>query len=1019
MSNHIAAARYGRPTRYGGAGQGHFAPRRVWMPSTIEATGRTLCATWSDRDDTWVIGVDVSCPSKWSRQSHIFKNYGAGGGYNQFDADLTTTLKKSPWVAETTDRAVWMAGSNDNGGIMYRLPVDDAWTNVSSNWYGLANEGGNTDPRTAGSRMGLFTGTMTFMTAIQDSAPRRTILKQSTVGGQWAAWATVTSRNWTAIVKSPQWDVIYGSVDGTVAGVDGVYACTGLSSATATVTQFDTVGTAAPTLADCRDVFVVTRSSVDYLYVVVGNNADRGVWECKITHDPSDGGFVAATHLTWRQVFTVDNASDRPQSIAVYYDSTLDKVMAYLGLFVNNATATGTWSESTGVVNSYRRSHYRCLDLLAVSPTWEVVSNVLNVNLQTEGIDSVDHPHVISLVGESSIEKGRIGGSNHACQSINVNPTGTEVVTVGKTTPWICKNPWATTPEWRPFSYGLGALSGGYQATIINEKSQGWFAFNDDDRGGWFIEHGSPGRFVWCLANDQTGIPTTSNATFSIARSVLGVEISTGGLLFGARDSRGYRVQYPFNPPAAQDIGLRAVGTQAEVDGTSVSVSIPSGALIGDLLLLHGTTRNATGAFPSITGWTLIASRTQASNQRTALWYRYMEEGDTTVSLVAANTGNLAGTITAWSGVTPSVPLDVAEFDEANSAAATYTVSTPIDSVTDRAMAIVFLATSDDNALSMTTANGYTAAYSGASYDTALGGQLAQACAYKMQTPAGDVGSPIFTETVNGNDGQVGIQIALKPIGSGLAQNAILQKDYVVTLGIAATDLIGFFDFEDAGTNLRYLGVSKGSGIIRSAAGGGTPDVIEQAFTSIADRSNLITNNSGTFWLCVPDLGIYRSTDYCDTWTLWWDKAIADPQHRWSGHVTQDLTAVNTLWITFENGGVWKIANAHTAAAGSGTGGSVPTGAAKVTGGSLPLGTERMGPVFVDPADGTVWVVRHPSAAAMPAELHFLVRGTGSTWKQEVDDEIAEGAQLAQEITSYAGMALIPTSGSGLMRRVP
>jgi len=360
----------------------------------------------------------------------------------------------------------------------------------------------------------------------------------------------------------------------------------------------------------------------------------------------------------------------------------------------------------------------------------------------------------------------------------------------------------------------------------------------------------------------------------------------------------------------------------------------------------------------------------------------------------------------------------VAGFDEAHAAAATDDISAPIISVTDRAVAVTFFASSDANALSMTTANGYTAGYQGASYDTTLGTSAAQAMAYKMQTPAGNMGTPIFTQTTLGNDGWTSIQIALKPIGTGLAQNAILQKDYVVTAGIAATDLIGFFDFPDAGANRRYLGVSQGSGILRSAAGGGTPDVIEQAFTSIANRSNLVNNGAGTLWLCVPDLGIYRSTDYGDTWILWWNKAIADPQHRWSGHVTQDKTSLNTLWITFEDGGVWKIANAHTAAAGSGTAGSVPAGAAKVTGGSLPAGTERMGPIWADQADGTIWTIRHPSAAAMPAQLHYLVRGVGSTWKQEVDIEIAEGAQLAQDITSYAGMALIPTSGQGLLRRV-
>src|SRR4029077_12089283 len=121
----------------------------------------------------------------------------------------------------------------------------------------------------------------------------------------------------------------------------------------------------------------------------------------------------------------------------------------------------------------------------------------------------------------------------------NVSPDGSQVITVGKTTAWICRKPWDTTPVWRPFSYGLGVLAGGYMGVIIKDVSRGWFAFCDDDRGGYFCEHGSPAVFRWCLANDSTGIPTTQNATQSIWESYLGSEHVNGGILFSGRFARG------------------------------------------------------------------------------------------------------------------------------------------------------------------------------------------------------------------------------------------------------------------------------------------------------------------------------------------------------------------------------------------------------------------------------------------------------------------------------------------------
>ena len=1026
MVAHCAPARYGRPTRTNGTGHGFTIAKPVWLPSAIEATGRTMCATWDTVAGTWVIGVDVATPSIWDRKRKTFTNYGAGGAWN--GTTLDTAYKKSPFVfVQSGVQGVWLSGSNGSGGIMTRIPgTDPAWTNVDTTRYGQVDEGGSADPRTAGSRLGCATGTQFFMAV--SKAGGRGIAKRDTVAGSFADWAVATDRNYTALVKSPQWACIYGTADHRgAAATDGVFLLTALSGGTATVTRADNVGSGAPTLVDVRDVGVAVVSGVEYLYVICGNAAgndtEAGVWECAVSHDPSDGAFVAATHLSWRKVFSVETTTDRPQSICVSQATANSAPRAILGLFVCGTTATGTYTQSSGAVESYKRSHYRCLDLRAGSPTWTDVSSAVNVNINTFGVDFKLHPHIISLTGEPSLEKGRLGGGNHAVQSITVNPAGTEVVSVGKSTPWICTNPWDTTPVWRPFSFGLGALAGGYKAKLITEHSQGWIAASDDDRAAYLMEHGTPLVQRWCMANDLTGIPGTDQATFSIEPHVLGVEISTGGLVVGGRHGRGYRVKFPFNPPALQDITLIGVGTLAEVNGTSVSVPYPAAALDGDCLILHGTTRNATGAFPAITNWTQIGSRTQGSNMRSALWFHYMVEGETSVTLTAANTGTLIGAISAWRGVAAPLPQDVAEFDEASGTATTYQLSAPLSTVTDRAVKVNYVSSADANALSATTANGYTTAYGGASYDSTLGTSAALAAAYKLVTPAGASGSaPIWTQTANAapNDAWVGFEIALRPTGTGPAQQALLVKDYLAEFGSGDYDTIGFFTFLDSGGQLRYLGVESGRGINLSIAGGGTSttgDTTVQAFSSSSKRSIFLPGSAGVFYLHVPDKGIYRSTNYCANWTLLWDKAITSPQDRWSGQMASNPANPNDLWITFDNGGVWKLPAAHTATPGSGTAGSVPTGAAKVTGGSLPAGTERCGTIAVDVSNGTVWVIQQPSAGASITKVHRLPRGTGTAWKQEADVEIAEGAHLAQGMDASFDQIVIATSGAGLLRR--
>jgi hypothetical protein len=229
--------------------------------------------------------------------------------------------------------------------------------------------------------------------------------------------------------------------------------------------------------------------------------------------------------------------------------------------------------------------------------------------------------------------------------------------------------------------------------------------------------------------------------------------------------------------------------------------------------------------------------------------------------------------------------------------------------------------------------------------------------------------------------------------------------------------MIGFYDLLDGASALRYLGVLIGAGIVRSAAGGGTPNTVVQSFTSVAERSILARDGGGQYlWLCVPDKGIYRSTDYGATWSLWWNHAIGGDSNRWFGFLAQDAHTADTLWATFDDGGVWRITGARTAASSA---------AKKVVGGDL-TGSEIMGLITIDPLFGTVTAFRAINGDGEQARVYRLANGTvtggGSTytgiWIEEPDEEIAEGGQLVVAGVARGRRVAAAASGQGVLRRL-
>ncbi len=222
--------------------------------------------------------------------------------------------------------------------------------------------------------------------------------------------------------------------------------------------------------------------------------------------------------------------------------------------------------------------------------------------------------------------------------------------------------------------------------------------------------------------------------------------------------------------------GLRVKGTGALTAsaGASASVTLPSNAA-DDLILLCFTGRPSgtagTADTVSATGYTqhpATINRREIGTQDLNQVFLYKisngSESNPTVNVGTA----YQSTSTGWScfavvigGADTANLLDTTT--QVTTAAAAATASGPnITTAVDGSLVINFVGSGDDNALSMTTAQGFTAHASGSSYHTTTGGDHAAGLASKIQTTAGAVTVPTWTQTLVGNDAWVGMTLAIR-----------------------------------------------------------------------------------------------------------------------------------------------------------------------------------------------------------------------------------------------------------------
>ena len=274
--------------------------------------------------------------------------------------------------------------------------------------------------------------------------------------------------------------------------------------------------------------------------------------------------------------------------------------------------------------------------------------------------------------------------------------------------------------------------------------------------------------------------------------------------------------------PAEAQIAFRAVRAQVAGTGSSITPLIPDEAQVGDLaiLVIAGRPTNTTQpAAPA--GWTLRSSSLRevgANDLKIMTFYRVItgSENNPTINLPSAWQGTAAGMsgqIAVWSGVHTTTPFDAADVTGNATTATTWTPPT-ITTVTPGAWVVSAVATSDDNALTIMTAQGFTGRMTSTSYDTTTGGDLAVGLADKLQATAGTPTLLTWRQSVNASDRWAGITFALRPAPPNIpptvsltspAGGASFTAPANITLTASAADTDGTItkvEFFHGGTNL-------------------------------------------------------------------------------------------------------------------------------------------------------------------------------------------------------------------------
>lgn len=311
--------------------------------------------------------------------------------------------------------------------------------------------------------------------------------------------------------------------------------------------------------------------------------------------------------------------------------------------------------------------------------------------------------------------------------------------------------------------------------TILTSGACGIVAMGDDF---------NPTTTTFSSVNNSYGnVQSESGQQYIVTADKLNLSTGSTGttVITSSSTVRTVQWQMALKPATDADPNIDAVKNPSFVGVGAQTVTLTIGATLapalhastqaGDLLVMAIAGRPAgstiTNTFSK--AWTLAGERFReigTFDLYLGVYYRYAEPGETATTvtpdadfLTSSTTGGVSAQVATYR-YTSNV-LDVAAAVGDAAAAATWTPPA-VTTGTPNCMVISCVATADDNALNHNTANSFTLAMSGASYDTTTGSDHAVGMAYLLKTTAGAVTMNIWNESAVGNDAWVGVTVAFR-----------------------------------------------------------------------------------------------------------------------------------------------------------------------------------------------------------------------------------------------------------------
>lgn len=222
-------------------------------------------------------------------------------------------------------------------------------------------------------------------------------------------------------------------------------------------------------------------------------------------------------------------------------------------------------------------------------------------------------------------------------------------------------------------------------------------------------------------------------------------------------------------------IVVESIGDKSQDDaaGTALTVDMPTGVAVGDLLVIHAAARGEAMTFTADSSesndWTLIRSGTLSDNISIRVSYRIAEADD----VQSSKTFTLGGTSAAerWariyriSGHDATTPIDTSAIGSATSATVTVGTVTP----TLAQSLFMFLIAADNVTSGAKTCSGYTMASDAPSYseqydetfDTTAGSNAMAAGATAVRSASSASGNN--TATLTASDDNIAVIVVVKP----------------------------------------------------------------------------------------------------------------------------------------------------------------------------------------------------------------------------------------------------------------